>query len=85
MRPTENWEKISVEDQQIYRSGVGMLLYLVKHSRPDIANVTRELSKANNGVNPAMYKELLRMIKYVVETENLGLRLEPMGNSNESW
>ena len=61
-----------------------MLLYLVKHSRPDIANATRELSKANNGVNPVVYKELLRMIKYIVETENLG-KIEPMGNSNKAW
>ena len=85
MRPTEEREKISVEDQRIYRSGVGMLLYLVKHSRPNMANVTRELSKANDGANPTVYKELLRMIKYILETENLGLRLEPMGNSNEPW
>jgi hypothetical protein len=29
---------ISSEDQTKFRSGVGMLLYLVKHSRPYIAN-----------------------------------------------
>jgi hypothetical protein len=28
-----------------YRSGVGMLSYLVKHSRPDISNAVRELTK----------------------------------------
>ena len=81
----EDWEKISVEDQRIFWSDEGMFLYLVKHSRPDIANATRELSKANDGANPAAYKELLCMIKYIIETENLGLRLEPMGNSNEPW
>ena len=80
MRPTEEWEKISVEDQRTYRSGMGMLLSLVKHSRPDIANVTRELSKANDGANPAAYKELLRVIKYVIKTEKLGLKLEPTGS-----
>ena len=52
----EDYKKISVEEQQIYWSGVGMPLYLVKHSRPNIANLTRELSKANDGVNPAAYK-----------------------------
>ena len=25
------------------------------------------------------------MIKYVIETENLGLRLKPTGNSNKPW
>jgi hypothetical protein len=29
----------------IARSGVGMLLYMIKHSRPDLANAVRELSK----------------------------------------
>ena len=36
-------------------------------------------------MSPAAYKELLRVIQYVIETENLGLRLEPQGNSNEPW
>jgi hypothetical protein len=30
--------------QKNYRSGVGMLLYLIKYSRPDISNAVRELS-----------------------------------------
>ena len=34
------------EKQTKYRSGVGMLLYWVKFSRPDIANCIRELAKA---------------------------------------
>jgi hypothetical protein len=29
---------LSKEKQERYRSGIGMLLYLVKHSQPDIAN-----------------------------------------------
>ncbi len=45
VRPINEDEKISSEKQKLYRSGVGMLLYLVKHSRPDIANAVRELSK----------------------------------------
>ena len=62
-----------------------MLLYLVKHSCPDHANTTRELSKANDGLNPAAYKELLIVIKYVLNTKNLWLKIEPTGNSNEPW
>ena len=85
VRPTEDYKKVLVEDQRIYQSDVGMLLYLTKHFRPDIANTTRELSKANNGANPAACKELLCMIKYVIEMESLGLRIEPTGNSNEPW
>ena len=62
-----------------------MLLYLVKHLHPDHANVTRKLSKANNGVNPAAYKELLHVVKYVFHMEMLGFKIQPMGNSNEPW
>ena len=62
-----------------------MLLYLVKHSWPNLANAARELSKANDGANPAAYKELLCVIKYVLDTKKLRLRIEPMGNSDEPW
>ena len=44
---------ISMEDQEEYQPGVGMLLFLVKHSRPYVVNMTRELSKASDGANPA--------------------------------
>ena len=62
-----------------------MLFYLVKHSCPNLANATRELSKANNGANPSAYKELLHVIRYVLDTKNLGLKIKPMGNSKEPW
>ena len=62
-----------------------MLLYVVKHLHPDLANMTRELSKANNGANLAAYKELLCLIKYVLFTKNLGLKIEPTANSNKHW
>jgi hypothetical protein len=54
-----------------------MLLYLVKHSRPDIENAVRELSKALDGTSPAAYKELMRVLKYVMDTKNLSLRIQP--------
>ena len=50
-----------------------MLLFLVKHSRPDIANVTRELSKSMDKANPAAFKELKRVIKFVLDTKDYGL------------
>ena len=50
-----------------------MLLYLVKFSRPDISNSVRELSKAMDRSTDAHYKVLLRVLKYVVRTEDLGL------------
>jgi hypothetical protein len=44
-------ETIKMDKQSRYRSGVGMLLYLIKYSRPDIANVVHELSKCMDEAN----------------------------------
>jgi hypothetical protein len=46
VKVTEIEEKIPEEMQRRYRSGVGMLLFLIKHSRPDIANSVRELTES---------------------------------------
>ena len=73
--------------QRRYRSGVGMLLYLVKFTRPDISNSVRELSKAMDKSTDAHYKALLRVLKYVVRTENLGLVYDSgiLMNFNGTW
>ena len=70
-------DRITNTLQERYRSGVGMLLYLVKHSRPDIANPVRELSRTLDGANQAQYKEMLRVIRFVLDTKDYGLRLSP--------
>ena len=46
---------------------MGILLHLVKHSKPDIANEARELSKLNDGVMRAAMKELFRVIKFALD------------------
>ena len=53
-----------------------MLLFLVKHSKSDVANAMRELSKGNDGVNPAAVKKLPCVMKYVLVTKNFGLKLK---------
>jgi hypothetical protein len=71
--------KVLTEDQEMYQSGVGMLLYLVKHLRPNIANVNvvRELSKVMDGATPATLKELKRVMKIVLDTRTFGLKIKP--------
>ena len=49
--------RVSAEKHAQYRLGVGMLLYLVKHSRPDIANCVRELSKVLDGPSEASQRD----------------------------
>ena len=60
---------VNTERNKLYRSGVGMLMYLVKHIRPDIANGVRGLSKDLVGQSKAAYKDMLRMIKFIIETQ----------------
>ena len=62
-----------------------MLLYLVKHSRPDIANAVQELSKVLDGVSPAALKDMHRVIKYVLDTKNLGLKIDLNSFKKTPW
>ena len=80
IRPQPEDSTLSEEDQKMYRSGIGILLYLVKHSRPDLSNPTRELSKAMDRATVAHYKELKRVITYTINTENKGILLQPTTN-----
>ena len=66
---------ISDQDQKLYRSGVGMLLFLVKHTRPDLSNSTRELSKVMDKAMEGHTKELCRVIKYTIDTKDKGFKL----------
>jgi hypothetical protein len=50
-RSTDDLEVINDGFQRKYRSGVGMLLYLIKYSRPDIINIARDLSKCMNATS----------------------------------
>ena len=78
MRPHEGDNLISPHQQTIFRSGVGMLLYLVKHSRPDISNAVRELSKVADGATMGHWKALMRTIKYILDTKYYALKIQPM-------
>jgi hypothetical protein len=68
--------KISNNEQKLYRSGVGSLLYLVKHSQPDLSNAVRELSKTMDEADNKHWKELLRAVKYVEQTKNSWIELD---------
>lgn len=79
MRPGESDPKISKEDQRLYRSGVGLLLYLVKFSRPDISKLVRELSKVMDGATQSNMKSLLRTIKFMLDTRQIILSFDLRG------
>ena len=45
-----------------------------------MADVTRELLKANDGVNLAAFKELIHVFKYILGTKKLDVKIKPKGN-----
>jgi hypothetical protein len=63
--------------QSRYRSGVGMLLYLIKYSRPDLCNVVRELSKCMDKARMGTYLEMLRVVKFVIDTKTFCFKIRP--------
>ena len=76
-RRLENPEvKVSPEEHETYRSGVGTLLYLTKQSRPDISNPVRELSKTMDAPAPLHLKEMYKVIRFVLSTKEYGLKFE---------
>ena len=68
-------DKVNPEEHETYRSGVGTLLYLTKHSRPDISNPVRELSKTMDAPAPAHLKEMYKVIRHVLSTKDMDLNL----------
>jgi hypothetical protein len=49
----------------------------MKHSRPDIANAVRELLKCMDGASPSAFKEMKRLAKFVMDTDDYGLKVLP--------
>jgi Reverse transcriptase (RNA-dependent DNA polymerase) len=64
-RPDQGSETIPENLRKHNQSGVGMLLYLIKYSRPDISNAVRELSKCMDRATYGTYQEMFRVVKFV--------------------
>ena len=83
VRPQNRAEMIDEKSQKWYRSTIGTLLYLVKLSRPDLANPVRELSKVMDGAAPAHEKELKRLVEFTCQTKDKTLKIK--ADSGEKW
>ena len=75
-KQSEEGAQINEDQLQEYQSGVGTLLYLTKHSRPDLANAVRELSKNMDGASKLQFR-VIWVIKFVLDTKDLGLKMVP--------
>ena len=77
IRPSDDSKDLLSTHRQVhYQSGVGSLLYIVKHSRPDLNNSVRELSKSMDQSNEEGYKKLLQVLNFIKYTTNLGIIFE---------
>jgi hypothetical protein len=54
-----------------------MLLYNTKYSRPDPCNVVRELAKCMDKATKGTYLEMLRDVKFVIDTKKFCLQIKP--------
>jgi hypothetical protein len=68
-------DKTEKIQQSKYCSGVVMLHYLIKYPRPDLENVVRELSECMDGANLAAYKQISRVVKFVLDTKDYCLKI----------
>ena len=57
----------------------------MKHSRPDICNAVRELSRVMDAGLKEHFKRLVQVIKYVEQTKERVLTFEPKLGENEMW
>ena len=48
---------------------------MTKHSRPDIANAVCELSKSMDGASKLQFREMLQVIKFILDTKDLSLKI----------
>ena len=85
LRPQEEDELLDNNTQTEYRSGVGMLLYLLKHSRPDLSNSVRELTKVMDGATKGHLKAMYRVIKYVLDTKHWRLQMKTNRSEENEW
>ena len=77
-------ERVDEEGMSLYKSGTGSLMYLLKHSRPELSNCIRELSKAMQGASEDHLREMKRIIHYMLHTKNKGLKMEPIIEEDET-
>ena len=74
---------LNPNEQTNYRSGVGTLLQFANKTRPDISNAVRELSRGMDKATKAAEKEMYRIMKYLVQTKDYGLKLFPKRDIND--
>ena len=71
-RPLDEDEKISAEGKKYF--GPELRCYYISSKNQDLIN--SRTVKMNDGANPNAFHEFLCVIKYVLNTNNCGMKLE---------
>ena len=79
----EGEPKINYSEQVRYRTRTGTILYLMQKCRPDLSNMGRDPSKLMVCGTQGDMNALERAIKFIKQTENLGLRFTKGLHSGE--
>ena len=59
-----------------YKSGIGCLMYSLKHSKPELSNCIRELTKIMQGASNQHLREMKRIIQCVLLTKTKRLKMD---------
>ena len=65
--------KADPEDVTAFKSGLGLLMYLIVRTRPDIAFALGKLSTFSNNPTDAHWQALKRVFRYLAGTRNRGI------------
>ncbi len=76
-KPVEGDVLLTSENQMLYRSGVGKVMHMMQYSRPDIYQTVRDLARHMGAATKVHWDAMFRMMKYVCDTEERGLTLNP--------
>ncbi len=76
-KPVEGDVLLMSENQMLYRSGMGKAMHMMQYSRPDIYQMVRDLARHMGAVTKVHSDAMFCMMKYVCDTKERGLTLNP--------
>jgi len=73
IRPSLEFEPLAPEDQQLYQSLVGSIMYLMLGTRPDLAFTISLLSKFSASAGSEHLVQAKRVLRYLKQTRDIKL------------
>jgi hypothetical protein len=76
-KPVEGNVFLSHDNQMLYRSGMGKAMHMMQNLRPDMYQAVQALARHMGSATKLHLDALFRMMKYVSDTNERGLTLNP--------